>query len=243
MTTAFARPAWSVADVAPTRAAASSTLDAQRMRVRRTNPTYNGAWKVLPPWGGSMSDVTRILTAIEQGDPHAAEQLLPVVYDELRKLAAQRLAEEKPGQTLQATALVHDAYLRLVDTEKAQHWNSRGHFFAAAAEAMRRILVDNVRRKRRPKHGGDRKRVELDEALSLAEPRDDLLALDEALTRLAAEEPVKAELVKLRYFAGLSLEEAAACLGISPATAKRYWAVARAWLYAALSGPAEGGPE
>ncbi len=190
-----------------------------------------------------MSDVTRILTAIEQGDPHAAEQLLPVVYDELRKLAAQRLAEEKPGQTLQATALVHDAYLRLVDTEKAQHWNSRGHFFAAAAEAMRRILVDNVRRKRRPKHGGDRKRVELDEALSLAEPRDDLLALDEALTRLAAEEPVKAELVKLRYFAGLSLEEAAACLGISPATAKRYWAVARAWLYAALSGPAEGGPE
>ena len=190
-----------------------------------------------------MSDITRILSAIEQGDPHIAAQLLPLVYDELRKLAAQRLAEEKPGQTLQATALVHDAYLRLVDTEKAQHWNSRGHFFAAAAEAMRRILVDNARRKRRPKHGGDRKRVELDEALSLAEPRDDLLALDEALTRLAAEEPVKAELVKLRYFAGLSLEEAAACLGISPATAKRYWVVARAWLYAALSGPAEGGPE
>jgi RNA polymerase sigma factor (TIGR02999 family) len=184
-----------------------------------------------------MSDVTRILSAIEQGDPRAAEQLLPLVYDELRQLAAQRLAQEKPGQTLQATALVHEAYLRLVDTEKAQAWNSRGHFFAAASEAMRRILIDNIRRKRRPKHGGDRQRIDLDEALSLDNPRDDLLALDEALTRLAAQEPIKAELVKLRYFAGLTLEEAAAVLGISLATAKRYWAVARAWLFAELFPP------
>ncbi len=181
-----------------------------------------------------MRDVTYILSAIEQADPHAAEQLLPLVYDELRKLAAARLAQEKPGQTLEATALVHEAYLRLVDTEKAQAWNSRGHFFAAAAEAMRRILVEQARRKRRPKHGGDRQRIDLDEAVAALDPREDLLALDEALTRFAAEEPVKAELVKLRYFAGLSLEEAAACLGISLATAKRYWAVARAWLFAAL---------
>jgi RNA polymerase sigma factor (TIGR02999 family) len=189
-----------------------------------------------------MSDVTRILSAIEQGDPSAAEQLLPLVYGELRKLAAQKLAQEKPGQTLQATALVHEAYLRLVASGDAsaprkQPWNGRGHFFAAAAEAMRRILVDNARRKGRPKHGGDRRRIELDEALPGAAPREDLLALDEALTRLAAQEPVKAELVKLRYFAGLSLEEAAACLDVSPATAKRYWAVARAWLFAALSDP------
>src|SRR5262249_20108740 len=140
-------------------------------------------------------------------------------------------------------ALVHEAYLRLVDVEKAKHWNSRGHFFAAAAEAMRRILVDNARRKRRPKHGGDRQRVALDESLPWADPGDDLLAIDEALNRLAAEEPVKADLVKLRYFAGLSLEEAAACLSISPATAKRYWAVARAWLFAALSEPGEPTPE
>jgi RNA polymerase sigma factor (TIGR02999 family) len=187
----------------------------------------------------SVSDVTQILSAIEQGDPHAAEQLLPLVYDELRRLAAQKLVQEKPGQTLNATALVHEAYLRLVDVEQAQQWNSRGHFFAAAAEAMRRILIDNVRRKRRPKHGGDRQRLDLDEAISLAEPRDDLLALDEALTRLAAHEPIKAELVKLRYFAGLTLEEAAAALAISPATAKRYWAVARAWLFAELSEPGE----
>jgi RNA polymerase sigma factor (TIGR02999 family) len=190
-----------------------------------------------------MNDVTRILSEVEQGDPHAAQELLPLIYEELRKLAAQRLAQEAPGQTLQATALVHEAYLRLVDVEKAQHWNSRGHFFAAAAEAMRRILVDNARKKRRPKHGGDRKRIDLDEALSSADPQDDLLALDDALNRLAAEEPVKAELVKLRYFAGLSLEEAAACLSISPATSKRYWAVARAWLFAALSDPGEPTPE
>jgi RNA polymerase sigma factor (TIGR02999 family) len=183
-----------------------------------------------------MSDVTRILSAIEQGDAKAAADLLPLVYDELRKLAAQKLAHESPDQTLQATALVHEAYLRLVDADKIQHWNSRGHFFAAAAEAMRRLLIANARRKHRPKHGGERKRVPLDDdAVAAAEPHDDILALDEALTRLAAQEPVKAELVKLRYFAGLTLEEAAAALNISPATAKRYWSVARAWLFAALS--------
>ena len=190
-----------------------------------------------------MTDVTRILSSIEQGDPSAAAQLLPLVYAELRRLAAARLAGEKPGQTLEATALVHEAYLRLVDGKQAQQWNSRGHFFGAAAEAMRRILVEQARRKRRPKHGGDRRRVDLDEALAAADPREDVLALDEALTRLAAREPVKAELVKLRYFAGLSLEEAAACLGISPATAKRYWVVARAWLFADLSGPDDGATE
>ena len=183
-----------------------------------------------------MNEVTRILSAIEHGDPKAAEQLLPLVYDELRRLAAQRLAQEKPGQTLQATALVHEAYLRLLDSERGRDWNSRGHFFAAAAEAIRRILVDNARRKRRPKHGGDQKRVPLD-AISLpVEDRfHDLLALDEALTRFTEQEPLKAELVKLRYFAGLSVEEAAACLSVSPVTAKRYWAVARAWLYDALA--------
>ena len=189
-----------------------------------------------------MSEVTRILSAIEQGDPQAASQLLPLVYDELRKLAAQRLAQEKPGQTLQATAIVHEAYLRLVDTEQIQHWNGRGHFFAAAAEAMRRILIDNARRKQRPKHGGGRQRVDLDEALSVTAPREDVLALDEALKKFSELEPAKAELVKLRYFAGLSLDEAAACLGISPATAKRYWAVARAWLFAALSETGDTGP-
>ncbi len=182
-----------------------------------------------------MSDVTRILSAIEQGDPHAAEQLLPLVYDELRKLAAHKMKQEKPGQTLQATALVHEAYLRLVDTDKAPHWNSRGHFFAAAAEAMRRILVDSARRKGRPKHGGDRQQVDLDQALSVADPREDLVALDDALAKLAAQEPIKAEVVKLRYFAGLSVEETARCLGISPATVKRHWTIARAWLFAALS--------
>jgi RNA polymerase sigma factor (TIGR02999 family) len=190
-----------------------------------------------------MSEVTRILSAIEQGDPHAPEQLLPLVYNELRQLAAQKLAQEKPGQTLQATALVHEAYVRLVDVEQAQRWNSRGHFFAAAAEAMRRILIDSARRRRRSKHGGDRQRQPLDEvSLPLDERSDDLLALDEALSELARQEPIKSELVKLRYFAGLSVEEAAQCLGISPATAKRYWAVARAWLFAALSGPSEASP-
>ena len=183
-----------------------------------------------------MSDVTQILSAIEQGDPSAAEQLLPLVYDELRKLAAQKMAQEKPGQTLQATALVHEAYIRLVDVQKAQHWNSRGHFFGAAAEAMRRILVDNARRKERPKHGGDRQRVDLDAVCPVRYARsDDLLALDEALARLACREPTKAGLVKLRFFAGLSLDEAAETLGISHATAKRYWTYARAWLYAEIN--------
>ena len=183
-----------------------------------------------------MTEVTRVLAAIERGDPQAAGQLLPLVYDELRRLAAQKLAQEKPGQTLQATALVHEAYLRLLEGEHAQNWKSRGQFFSAAAEAMRRILVDNARRKRRPKHGGDQKRLPLDAIAFPVEDRfHDLLTLDEALNKFARQEPRKAELVKLRYFAGLSVEEAAACLGISPITAKRYWAVARAWLYAALS--------
>jgi RNA polymerase sigma factor (TIGR02999 family) len=182
-----------------------------------------------------MSDVKRILSAIEEGDPHAAEQLLPLVYTELRRLAAQKLAHEKPGQTLQPTALVHEAYLRLVDVDQAQHFNSRGHFFSAAAEAMRRILIDEARRKRRPKHGGDRQRIALDDALPQADRHHDVLAVDEALTRLAEQQPAKAELVKLRFYAGLTLAEAAACLGISEATAKRYWAVARAWLFADLS--------
>lgn len=188
---------------------------------------------------GAMSEVTRVLSAIEQGDPHAAELLLPLVYDELRQLAARRMAEEKPGQTLQATALVHEAYLRLVDAERAPHWDSRGHFFAAAAEAMRRILVDQARRKRRPKHGGERRRVSLDEALCVGQTGqaadENMLALDQALARFAREEPAKAELVKLHYFAGLTLEEAGAVLGISQRTAKRHWAYARAWLYAFVS--------
>jgi RNA polymerase sigma factor (TIGR02999 family) len=187
-----------------------------------------------------MNDVTRILSAVEQGDVGASEQLLPLVYDELRKLAAQRLAQEKPGQTLQATALVHEAYLRLVGAGEPG-WGGRGHFFAAAAEAMRRILVENARRKRRAKHGGGLRRVDLDEGPPVTGAREDVLAIDEALTELARQEPAKAELVKLRYFAGLSLEEAAACLGISEATAKRHWAVARAWLFAALSDDETGG--
>jgi RNA polymerase sigma factor (TIGR02999 family) len=178
-----------------------------------------------------MTDVTRILSAIEQGDPHAAEELLPLVYDELRKLATAKLAQEKPGQTLQATALVHEAYLRLVDAEKVQQWNSRGHFFAAAAEAMRRILIGNARRKQALKRGGQAQRVEL-EAIELADqpPDDKLLAMEDALVRLTDKDPVKAELVKLRYFAGLTNQEAAGMLGISTATAERYWAYARAWL-------------
>ena len=182
-----------------------------------------------------MSDVTRILSQIESGDPSAAEQLLPLVYDELRKLAAARLAHEKPGQTLQATALVHDAYVRLVDSDKIQRWDSRGHFFAAAAEAIRRILVEKARQKGRVRHGGDRVRVDLEQAASMAEESDDgLLALNEALIRFAVLEPAKAELVKLRYFAGCSIDEAADLLGISRTTAKRYWAYARAWLLAEL---------
>jgi RNA polymerase sigma factor (TIGR02999 family) len=184
-----------------------------------------------------MNEVTRILSAIEQGEPQAAEQLLPLVYDELRQLAAQKMAQEKPGQTLQATALVHEAYLRLVDVAKLQHWHSRRHFFAAAAEAMRRILVERARRKQTDKHGGNRQRIELDAVEAVAEARSiDLVALDEALTKLAAEDPVKAQLVGLRYFAGLSVQEAAHALGISRATADRYWSYARTWLYCELGG-------
>jgi RNA polymerase sigma factor (TIGR02999 family) len=190
-----------------------------------------------------MNDVTRILSAIEQGDPHAAAQLLPLVYDELRRLAAQKLAQENPGQTLQATALVHEAYLRLVDVDKVQRWDSRGHFFAAVAEAMRRILVENARRRRSEKHGGRLQRIDFEEAQSLAEPpADDLLALDEALDQLAAEDPVKAELVTLRCFAGLSHQDAAQALGISRATADRYWAYAKTWLYSKLYDPDLGEP-
>jgi RNA polymerase sigma factor (TIGR02999 family) len=187
-----------------------------------------------------MSDVTRILSAVEQGDPHAAEQLLPLVYNELRKLAAQRLAQESPGQTLQATALVHEAYLRLVGGERRGSspptWDSRGHFFAAAAEAMPRILIESVRRKKSQKRGGDAERVDLDQIeIALSPPDDDLLALDDALTRLAAQRPAVAELVKLRFFAGLTMDEAAQALGISPATAYRHWQYAQAWLFRAVA--------
>ena len=178
-----------------------------------------------------MSDVTRILSAIEQGDAQAAEQLLPLVYDELRKLAAQRLAQEKPGQTLQATALVHDAYVRLVDVQKVQHWNSRGHFFAAAAEAMRRILVENARRRNSEKRGGRCERQELMESqIAAPETGHDLIALDEALNKLAGVDPSSAELVKLRYFAGLTVPQAAEVLGVSARKADSIWAYARAWL-------------
>jgi len=178
-----------------------------------------------------MSDVTRILNAIERGDAHAADELLPVVYEELRLLAAQKMSHERPGQTLQATALVHEAYIRLVGPE-AQSWDSRGHFFAAAAEAMRRILIENARRKKRLRHGGNHQRVEMQDAdLAVQAPPDELIALDEALTKLAEQEPVVAELVKMRYFAGLTLEQAAEILGIARRTADRYWAYARAWLH------------
>jgi RNA polymerase sigma factor (TIGR02999 family) len=184
-----------------------------------------------------MNDVTRILSAIEQGDPRAAEQLLPLVYDELRKLAAQKLAQEKPGQTLQATALVHEAYLRLVGAGRDQSWDSRGHFFAAASEAMRRILVDNARRKRSVKHGRGQARIDLD-LIDVAAPEggDDLLALDEALTRFAHADPQAAELVKLRFFAGLTIKQAAEVLGVSPRTANLVWAYAKAWLFRELQG-------
>jgi RNA polymerase sigma factor (TIGR02999 family) len=184
-----------------------------------------------------MADVTEILHAIEQGDPHAAEQLLPLVYEQLRQLAAQKLAQEKPGQTLQATALVHEAYLRLVDTEKAQQWNSRGHFFAAAAEAMRRILVEQARHKRSAKGGGQLQRVELqDEQLAAPSRNIDLIALDEALHKLAGHDRRKAELVKLRYFAGLTIRQAAAALGIAESTADADWAYAKSWLRLELAG-------
>ena len=184
-----------------------------------------------------MKEVTQLLSAIDRGDQQASEKLLPLVYDELRRLAAQRLASESPGQTLEATALVHDAYVRLVDAQHQQKWDSRGHFFAAAAEAMRRILIDNARRKQSVRHGGQLRRVALEDADGKADSAalDDLLALDDALTQFAAQEPEKAQLVKLRYFAGLSLEEAAEALGVSRATASRYWTYARAWLYDAMS--------
>ena len=184
-----------------------------------------------------MTDVTRILSAIERGDPSAAAELLPLVYDELRKLAAQKLAQEKPGQTLQATALVHEAYLRLVDDHRTRGWNSRGHFFAAAAEAMRRILVENARRKAGPKAGGNRRRVDLDAVEPAIEgPPLDLIALDEALTALEAKDKRKADLVRLRFFAGLSIDQAAEVLGISAATAKNDWSYAKSWLRLALLG-------
>ena len=190
-----------------------------------------------------MSEVTRILAAVEQGDPHAASQLLPLVYDELRKLAAHKMTQEAAGQTLEPTALVHEAYLRLVGTEHGSHWDNRGHFFAAAAEAMRRILVENARRKRSQKHGGGLVRHDVED-LSLAAPEfgEDLLALDEALNKLAEKDPVKAELVKLRHFAGLTVEEAAGALGISATTANRHWAYARAWLHQAIAGGAAAAP-
>ena len=184
-----------------------------------------------------MSDVTRILSAIEEGDPSATEQLLPLVYEELRKLAAQKMAQEKPGQTLQATALVHEAYIRLVDVEKAQHWNSRAHFFGAAAEAMRRILVENARRKAGPEAGGKHERVELSHVdPEIHGPKFDLLALNDALDTLNEMDARAAELVKLRFFTGLSNEQAAKILNISPSTAYEDWAYAKCWLRAEMSG-------
>jgi RNA polymerase sigma factor (TIGR02999 family) len=178
-----------------------------------------------------MTEVTRILSAIERGDPHVAAQLLPLVYEELRQLAAQKLAQEKPGQTLQATALVHEAYLRLVDTEQVQHWNSRGHFFAAAAEAMRRILIEQVRRKRSQRQGGARRRCELSDEDRVEIPlSDEAVDLDEALSNLSSTDPQAAELVKPRVFAGMTIEEVAEVQGVSPRTVKRNWAYARAWL-------------
>ena len=178
-----------------------------------------------------MSDVTRILNAIEQGDTRAVDKLLPLVYQELRRLAAQKMSQELPGQTLQATALVHEAYLRLVGSEN-QNWAGRTHFFCAAAEAMRRILIENARRKKRLKHGGSRKRITLDDAeFAIEAPSDDLIALDEALVKLASIDKIKADLVKLRYFAGLTIDQAAEMVGISQTTAKRHWKYTRAWLY------------
>src|SRR5262245_53828205 len=181
---------------------------------------------------GRMSEVTRILDQIQQGDPHAAQQLMPLVYEELRQLAALKLAEEKPGQTLQATALVHEVYLRLIGSDSNKPWDGRGHFFAAAAEAMRRILIEQARRKKADKRGGQWTRVPLDQGDALSAPPDELLALDEALEMLAKQDPLAGNLVKLRYFAGMSMEQAAEALGISPATAYRHWTFARAWLHA-----------
>jgi RNA polymerase sigma factor (TIGR02999 family) len=186
-----------------------------------------------------MHDVTRVLCDLEQGDPDAAGKLLSLVYAELRELASQRMAHEASGQTLQATALVHEAYLRLVDVERVQHWNSRGHFFGAAAEAMRRILVERARRRQALRHGGGRQQLDLSE-IDPAAPRlsEDVLALNDALAKLEAKDRLKAELVKLRYFAGLTMDEAAQSLDISPATAHRYWSFARAWLHREIIGSA-----
>jgi RNA polymerase sigma factor (TIGR02999 family) len=189
-----------------------------------------------------VNDVTRILSAIEMGDGKAAEELLPLVYDDLRKLAARRMAQEKPGQTLQATALVHEAYVRLIaSANPSARWAGRGHFFAAAAEAMRRILVESARRKGRIRHGGDRRRIELHDHLAAVLPAsDDLLALNEALARLESHDPVRAQVVKLRFFTGLPMPDVAESLGISLATAERYWTFARVWLYANLGGGVAG---
>ncbi len=185
-----------------------------------------------------MNEVTRILSDIEAGDPHASEQLLPLVYEELRKLAAQKLAQEKPGQTLQATALVHEAYLRLLGSDSDQHWDSRGHFFAAAAEAMRRILLNRARDKKRLKRGGERRRVDLDRVeIALDTDDEQLISIDEALAQLAVEDPGAAQLVNLRFFAGLTLKEAADALGLAVRTAERQWTYARDWLYARLRQP------
>jgi RNA polymerase sigma factor (TIGR02999 family) len=215
----------------------SASAAAKRSSFR--GPLYNGSDTPRHGTGKAMSEVTRILSAIEGGDPQAASQLLRLVYDELRKLGAQKLAQEKPGQTLDPTALVHEAYLRLVAGEKVSgedQWRNRRHFFAAAAEAMRRILVEGARRKKRVKHGGDRARVDLREPELTAPPPEDILALDEALTRLEQEDPAAARVVQLHFFAGLPLEQAAEALGISRATAYRQWAYARAWLGCAVEG-------
>jgi RNA polymerase sigma factor (TIGR02999 family) len=194
-----------------------------------------------PPEAVTMNNVNDVRSVLERGEIHPAEQLVPVVYDELRKLAAQKLAQEKPGQTLQATALVHEAYLRLVGGDPAPRWNNRGHFIAAAAEAMRRILVENARRKGRLKRGGGHKRIELDDPrLEFNHPVDELLAIDEALEQLAGEDPQAAQLVKLRYFGGLSIEDAAEMVGIARSTAYEHWSYARAWLHRRLHGPPVG---
>jgi RNA polymerase sigma factor (TIGR02999 family) len=208
------------------------------MLVNEPVPEYHLPAEGAPRPGRPAGDVTSLLSALTRGNRQAAAELLPLVYDELRRLASQWLAREAPGQTLQATALVHEAYLRLAGSGgQAAGWDNRGHFFAAAAEAMRRVLIENARRKKRHRHGGDRHRVALEAAEELLEgPSEDLLALDEALTRLAEHDPVKATVVKLRFFAGLTLPEIAQALDISLATAGRYWTYSRAWLYAELAG-------
>jgi RNA polymerase sigma factor (TIGR02999 family) len=211
-----------------------------RAPVSRSRPANQGT-RALHSHSSSgkldlMTEVTQVLDAIARGDAQASEQLLPLIYQELRRLAASMMAQEPAGHTLEATALVHEAYVRLVDSEEELKWSHRGHFFAAAAEAMRRILVDKARRKQRVKHGGEHHRVELDEERPICSvPSDQMVALDEALERFAQEEPEKAQLVKLRFFAGLSIEEAAETLGISRATASRHWTYARAWLHDAVS--------